>query len=55
MLVAPFVTYAVAAFVLFLMLRPVLQLLRFDRVVSNPPLVTVSIYVLVLAILVVML
>ena len=50
-LVAPFVTYAAAALVLFLLLRPVLSSISFESAVSNPPVVLLSLYVTILAIL----
>ena len=53
-LVAPFVTYAVAALVIFLLLRPVLHLIAFDRVFSSPPIAELSLYVLILASLIVL-
>ena len=51
-LVAPFVLYAAAAFALLMLLRPVLRLVRFERVVSNPPLAMMSLYVVLLALLI---
>ncbi len=52
-LIAPFVTYAVAALVVVLLLRPLLRLVRFERLFSNPPVALLSLYVLVLAVLIV--
>jgi hypothetical protein len=54
-LVAPFVLYAAVALVLFLALRPVLALLGFDRLFANPPVAQLSVYILILAVLIVFL
>jgi len=54
-LVAPFVIYAGAAIAIFAVLRPLLHLVGFDRAFSNPPLAQLSLYVLVLALLIVLL
>ena len=53
-LVAPFVTYAGAAIVIFAGLRPFLHLVAFDRVFSNSPVAELSLYVLILALLIVL-
>ena len=53
-LVAPFVIYAGGAFVIFAVLRPFLHLIAFDRVFSNPPIAELSLYVLILALLIVL-
>ena len=53
-LVAPFVIYAGAAIAIFAMLRPLLRLVRFDRAFSNPPIAELSLYVLILALLIVL-
>jgi Protein of unknown function (DUF1656) len=53
-LVAPFVTYAGTAIVIFAVLRPVLHLIAFDRAFSNPPIAELSLYVLILALLIVL-
>ena len=53
-LVAPFVTYAGAAIAIFAVLRPVLHLIAFDRVFSNPPVAELSLYVLILTLLIVL-
>jgi hypothetical protein len=53
-LVAPFVTYAGTAIVIFVVLRPVLHLIAFDRAFSNPPIAELSLYVLILALLIVL-
>jgi hypothetical protein len=54
-LVAPFVLDAGLALVLFLLLRPFLYLVRFDSLFSNPPMAQLSVYVLILASLIVFL
>ena len=51
-LVAPFVIYAGAAFAIFAVLRSLLHLVAFDRVFSNPPVAELSLYVLILALLI---
>ena len=48
-LIAPFVTYAAASLILLLLLRPLLVLIGFERVFSNPPLALLCVYLLVLA------
>jgi hypothetical protein len=53
-LVAPFVIYAGAAIAIFAVLRPLLHLVAFDRAFSNPPVVELSLYVLILALLIVL-
>ena len=53
-LFAPFVRYSLAAFaIFFLLLRPLLRRLPMGRIFANPPLVSVCMYVLVLAALMV--
>ena len=44
-LVAPIVSYAAMALLLFLLLRPLLHLAGFARLFSNPPLAELSLYV----------
>ena len=51
-LVAPFVIYAGAAIAIFAVLRPFLRLIAFNRAFSNPPVAEVSLYVLILALLI---
>ena len=51
-LVAPFVTYAGAAIAIFAVLRPLLRLVAFNRAFSNPPAAELSLYVLILALLI---
>lgn len=53
-LLAPFVSYAAAAFIILLLLRPVLRRLRFERAFSNPPVAMVALFVVILATLVVL-
>ena len=53
-LIAPFVSYASAALVLFLLLRPVLRLVRFERLFISPPVALLCLYVTVLAVLIVL-
>ena len=52
-LVAPFVIYAGAAIAIFVVLRPGLHLIAFDRAFSNPPVAELSLYVLILTLLIV--
>jgi hypothetical protein len=51
-LVAPFVMYAGCAFAIFAVLRPFLHLVAFDRAFSSPPIAELSLYVLILALLI---
>ena len=53
-LVAPFVIYAGTAMAIFAVLRPFLHLVAFDRVFSSPPIAELSLYVLILALLIVL-
>ena len=53
-LIAPFVIYAGAAIAMFAVLRPFLHLVAFDRVFSNPPVAELSLYVVILALLIVL-
>jgi Protein of unknown function (DUF1656) len=53
-LVAPFVTYAAAALVVFLLLLPVLRLVRFEDLFGNPPVALLCVYVTILAALIVL-
>jgi hypothetical protein len=53
-LVAPFVIYVVAAIAIFVLLRPVLHLVAFDRASNNPAVAELSLYVLILALLIVL-
>ncbi len=53
-LVAPFVIYAGAAIAIFAVLSPILHLVGFNRAFSNPAVAELSLYVLILALLIVM-
>ena len=46
--------YAGAAMAIFAVLRPLLHLVAFDRVFSNPPVAELSLYVVILALLIVL-
>jgi hypothetical protein len=50
-LVAPFISYAVAALVVILILRPILHLVGFSRIFSHPSVAELSLYVTVLGLL----
>ena len=51
-LVAPFVTYAVAALLVILAIRPVLHFVGFARIFSHPSIAELSLYVTILGLLV---
>jgi hypothetical protein len=53
-LLAPFVTYAVAALAMFLILRPILQLTGFAKLFSHPSIAELSLYVTMLGLLTVL-
>ena len=53
-LTAPFLTYALVALLLLLLLRPLLRLVGFESLFANPPLVLVCLYVILVAILLVL-
>jgi membrane associated rhomboid family serine protease len=53
-LVAPFVLYAGAAGAIFALLRPFLHLVAFDRAFSNPSIAELSLYVVILALVIVL-
>jgi hypothetical protein len=53
-LIAPFVSYTAAALVLFMLLRPVLRLIRFEGLFSNPPIALLCVYVTIVAVLIVL-
>jgi uncharacterized protein DUF1656 len=53
-LVAPFVIYGGAAIAIFAVLRPFLHLVGFSRAFSNPAIAELSLYVLILALLIVL-
>jgi Protein of unknown function (DUF1656) len=50
-LVSPFLTYAVMALVIFLLLRPTLRLARFEKMFSHPSVAELSLYVAILGLL----
>ncbi|MDP4025933.1 DUF1656 domain-containing protein [Methylobacterium sp. NEAU 140] len=54
-LVSPFVTYVAAALAVFLLLRPVLARVGFEDLFSAPPVALLSLYVVILALLIVLL
>jgi hypothetical protein len=53
-LVAPFVTYAGAAIAIFILLRPLLHVVGFDRAFLSPPVAELSLLVVILALLIVL-
>jgi hypothetical protein len=50
-LVAPIAYYAVAAVILFVMLRPVLHLMGFSKYFSNPSIAELSLYIAIFGML----
>jgi hypothetical protein len=50
-LVAPIVSYAAMALMLFLLLRPLLHFVGFSRLFSNPPVAELSLYVSIFGLL----
>jgi Protein of unknown function (DUF1656) len=50
-LIAPIVSYAAVALLLFLLLRPVLRLLRFSSFFSSPPLAELSLFISIFGLL----
>jgi hypothetical protein len=54
-LIAPLVTYTVAALMIFLALRPVLHAIHFARLFSHPSIAELSVYVTILGLLTVLL
>ena len=50
-LVAPIVSYAATALLLFLLLRPLLHFVGFSRLFSNPPVAELSLYVSIFGLL----
>jgi len=50
-LVSPFVSYVIAALVVFLILRPLLHRMGFVRMFSNPPVAELSLYVTILGVI----
>jgi hypothetical protein len=53
-LVAPFIVYAVAAFAVVLVLRPLLRLVGFAKLFSHPSIAELSLYVTILGLLTVL-
>jgi hypothetical protein len=53
-LLAPFVTYAVAALAMFLILRPILSLSGFAKLFSHPSIAELSLYVTILGLITVL-
>jgi hypothetical protein len=53
-LLAPFVSYAVAALAIFLLLRPVLHLIGLQSLFSHPSVAALSFYVTILGLLTVL-
>jgi Protein of unknown function (DUF1656) len=51
-LVAPFITYAMAALFALLLIRPFLRFVRFSRIFSNAAIAELSLYVTILGLLV---
>ncbi len=50
-LLAPFVSYAVAALAIFLLLRPMLRLIGVPALFSHPSIAALSLYVVILGLL----
>lgn len=50
-LVAPLVAYAAATIVILLVLRPVLHIIGFSRLFSNPPIAELSLYIAIFGLL----
>lgn len=50
-LVAPFISYAAMALVIFLLLRPILRFARFEKMFSHPSVAELSLYVAILGLL----
>ena len=53
-LMAPLLTYAVAALVMFLLLRPILHFTGFAKLFSHPSIAELSVYVTILGLLTVL-
>jgi len=53
-LIAPLVSYAIAALAMFLVLRPVLHFIGFARLFSHPSIAELSVYVMILGMLTVL-
>ena len=54
-LVAPFISYALGALLIILVLRPILHWIEFSSIFSNPSVAELSLYVTVLGLLVLLL
>ena len=50
-LIAPLVTYVIAALTMFLVVRPILHSIRFARLFSHPSIAELSVYVMILGLL----
>jgi Protein of unknown function (DUF1656) len=50
-LVAPIVSYVAIALILFMALRPLMQMVGFSRFFSNPPVAELSVYVTIFGLL----
>ena len=50
-LVAPVVSYAATALLIFLLLRPLLHVVGFSRLFSNPALAQISLYISIFGLL----
>ncbi|MET3905699.1 hypothetical protein ABID59_000020 [Bradyrhizobium sp. S3.3.6] len=50
-LIAPLLSYAVATIVIVVILRPVLHLVGFSNLFSNPPIAELSLYIAILGLL----
>jgi hypothetical protein len=53
-LIAPFVIHVGAAIAIFAVLRPFFHLVGFNRAFSNPAIAELSLYILILALLIVL-
>ena len=53
-LIAPFVTYALVALVILVLLRRLFRVVNFESFFSNPPLALLSVYMAILATLIVL-
>ena len=53
-LIAPFVTYGLVALMILVLLRPLLLIVIFESFFSNPPIALLSVYITVLATLIVL-
>jgi hypothetical protein len=49
--IAPFIGYAAAAFVIFLVVRPILHRFRFGKLFSNPAIAELGLYVTIIGLL----